>query len=519
MCECLMWMLCYFTLMIPTLALLQEDIILTRIKDGFKNQKSNKLLMPLSSFTQMSVKVQQRETRVHIPLRQIQKTRSEEIVFSKLLNDHHTSVLSRYGKGESLVEVTVNKTDTKEKVFTSCQLQLSNFVGQIEVGTPPQSFDVIFDTGSSNLWVDSKDCSAKDCLGHPQFDRNASSTFEPTKNVVNMTFGSGSIEGQIVKDTVKLGPVSVPHQRFGAVTDERGIVFSKFSEGLLGLSLPKLSSNVYTPVFENVIHRGVLAKNDMSFYYDFTGHKSNVMFGEPSPEYFHAPLQFIDIDERTPGFWQIQMKDIYVVKENGEEEALGLCPDGPCKAIADTGTHLLTAPSAVMPTLLEHFDNNGDCNLEGMPTMKFVFQDQHGTYDFTLEPEYYTRSAVTKCKLAAMALDISEPKGPLFILGNIFMQKFFTVYSRSPDRLGIAEAKNIQKPQPNIKEWNNIRGILSGVLNKNVVDEIMDGSPDAAMKEIAGIKNLLDGMAKLTKLAKVPKKVEKDEAGDAGESR
>lgn len=508
--ERLLWMLCYFTLMIPTLALLQGDIILTRVKDGSKNQKSNQLLipMPMTSFTQTSVKVAKKQTRVHIPLRQVVKSRSDEIVYSKLLNDHHTSVLSWYGRKNSLVEVAANKTNSEQKVFTSCQLQLSNFVGQISVGTPLQDFDVIFDTGSSNLWVDSKDCNAKDCLGHPQYDRNSSSTFEPTKNLVNMTFGSGSIEGQIVKDTVQLGPVSVPHQRFGAVTDERGIVFSKFSEGLLGLSLPKLSSNVYTPVFENVIHRGVLAKNDLSFYYDFAGKKSNVMLGEPSPEYFHAPLQFIDIDDRTPGFWQIQMKDIYVVKENGEEEALGLCPDGPCKAIADTGTHLLTAPSEVLPILLEQFDNDGDCNLEGMPTMKFVFQDQHGTYDFTLEPEYYTRSAVTKCKLAVMGLDIQEPKGPLFILGNIFMQKFFTVYSRNPDRLGIAEAKNINKPKPNIKEWDNIREILDGVLNKDVVNQIMDSNPTDALKEIAGIKNLLDSLSKITKLAKVPRKAE-----------
>jgi hypothetical protein len=40
----------------------------------------------------------------------------------------------------------------------------TQFVGRVGVGNPPQEFDVIFDTGSANFWINSKQCTDESCL-------------------------------------------------------------------------------------------------------------------------------------------------------------------------------------------------------------------------------------------------------------------------------------------------------------------------------------------------------------------
>jgi hypothetical protein len=103
----------------------------------------------------------------------------------------------------------------------------SQYVGTIQVGTPKQEIDVIFDTGSSNFWITSVNCMDPGCLMQKSYNNKLSSTHSPVDLRVEVEFGSGKVEGVFSKDTVYFGPLKIENQEFGEIEKEEGDIFTK----------------------------------------------------------------------------------------------------------------------------------------------------------------------------------------------------------------------------------------------------------------------------------------------------
>jgi len=379
--------------------------------------------------------------REHLPLRHSEKTEEEEERYFSRLGSHHLHVRNRSAEEMApdgrVAEYNMHLSDIKN----------SQYVGSIKVGTPGQSFDVIFDSGSSNLWINSVECDSYACKLHHRFDHALSSTFRSVGMDMSVRFGTGSIDGYLGQDTFHLGPIKVQEQTFGQITQENGDVFAsgKF-DGILGLSFPSLSASGYTPVFDNIIQQHRLTKNSFSFYYSkLPRQESTLVLGEPNPDLYEGEIRYLRVSK--PFYWQLLLKDIKI-----GDEYQNVCPDGPCKIVVDTGTSLLTGPSDSMAVLLERLHIESDCDEDAsLPPITYILMDERGSHEFVIESDFYVVKSFAKhsdtlrpkyCKPGFMALDVPAPRGPLWILGDVFMKKFYTEFDRDNQSLGFAVAKH-----------------------------------------------------------------------------
>jgi len=324
----------------------------------------------------------------------------------------------------------------------------SQYVGTIQVGTPGQEFDVIFDTGSSNLWINSVDCQSEACLMHNRFDHARSNTFHSVGMDMSVRFGTGSIDGFLGQDTFTFGPIKVKKQTFGQITQETGSVFmsGKF-DGILGLSFPSLSAAGYTPVFDNIMRQHLLTRNAFSFYYSkLPRQESALVLGEPNPDLYVGHMRYLHVSRAF--YWELELKDIII-----GNEWQGICRTPPCKAVVDTGTSLLTGPADDMSALLDKINIRPDCSqMQRLPNITYVLTDKNGDHHLTIEPDFYVVKSASMldeepggsrfCKPGFMALDVPAPRGPLWILGDIFMRKFYTVFDRENSAIGFAIARH-----------------------------------------------------------------------------
>ena len=69
----------------------------------------------------------------------------------------------------------------------------TQYFGEISIGSPPQYFKLVFDTGSTDVWIPSKKCLfSLSCWNHNYYDSSLSSTYQALETEFMVKYGSGS---------------------------------------------------------------------------------------------------------------------------------------------------------------------------------------------------------------------------------------------------------------------------------------------------------------------------------------
>ncbi|PKI48874.1 hypothetical protein CRG98_030722, partial [Punica granatum] len=89
----------------------------------------------------------------------------------------------------------------------------AQYYGEIGIGTPPQNFTVIFDSGSSNLWVPSSKCILSvACYFHSRYKSGQSRTYQKNGKSASIKYGTGAVSGFFSNDDAIVGDLVVKNQ-------------------------------------------------------------------------------------------------------------------------------------------------------------------------------------------------------------------------------------------------------------------------------------------------------------------
>ena len=207
----------------------------------------------------------------------------------------------------------------------------------MEFGSTGKSMYMLIDTGTANTWVMGADCSSGPCLNHTTFGAEDSNTLQATNTKFNLAYGTGTVSGVVVNDTVMVGGFSIPLS-FGSAS----VVSDEFSyypiDGILGLGRRAPDTLGFRTVMETIDTKKLLKRNLLGINLqrnDDGNIDGELNFGSPDTTKYIGDLSYTNTvsDKKR---WEIPIDDASV---NGVA-----CNFSGKTAIIDTGTTYVILP-------------------------------------------------------------------------------------------------------------------------------------------------------------------------------
>ncbi|XP_017021616.1 lysosomal aspartic protease [Drosophila kikkawai] len=352
---------------------------------------------------------------------------------------HHLRDLVIYDDGAPVYVQPDYDYPSQDTDYTSEELGNSMnmyYYGEISIGTPPQYFNVVFDTGSANLWIPSAQCLASDvaCQQHDQYNSSASSTYVASGQNFSIQYGTGSVTGYLATDTVTINGLAIASQTFGEAVSQPGNSFTDVAfDGILGMGFQQIAEDNVVPPFYNLYTQGLIDAPVFGFYLGRNGTAEDggqLTLGGTDQSLISGEMTYTPVTQQ--GYWQFSVNNI---TWNGTVVSSGV------QAIADTGTSLIACPPAayaqinqLIGAVLIQGDYYVPCaTVDSLPVLTFNI----GGTNFDLPPSVYIQTYTDGNYNTCMST-FTYIGTDFWILGDVFLGQYYTEFDFGQNRVGFA---------------------------------------------------------------------------------
>jgi len=345
--------------------------------------------------------------------------------------------------------------------------QDAEYLGNINIGTPSQQFQMVFDTGSANLWVVSGHVTGAPS-SMPTFAPDKSTTFKPSNIPFQIAYGSGSVLGQFAYDKCDVGGLATSTKfEFGLVTyAPGGTDFFKIlrGSGIVGLAFQEISNSNVPTFLDTLFQEKIINSRTFSIYLSTEGGEgSEITIGGSNMEHAIESFHFIPLLGKN--FWLVGVTELYLSGPNSF--TLSLCDSG-CLAIVDSGTSFLGIPARIYRSVIEAITSNNQClAIEGAvfckatsnmtetyPTISInLYNNQNpaGMISKTtfsllpvnyMFPSFHDSTGNLYCYVGMQAVPAENwAKGyDVYVLGTTFLKTYYALFDMDNGQVGFARA-------------------------------------------------------------------------------
>lgn len=163
------------------------------------------------------------------------------------------------------------------------------------------------------------------------------------------------------------------------------------------------------------------------------------MFGSSNSDHYDGELQYIPIERKS--FWSVPIKGLNVNGINVHSETYN------SGAVLDSGTTLLVVPSdaskkihAAIPGASFDAVYGWRMPCDSVKNHTNIMSFKLGDYDFPFSAADLVRES-SEAGDGLCYSGVVESKSPMFILGDTFLKKYYSVFDYTNARVGLALSK------------------------------------------------------------------------------